>query len=198
MSEPYIHPTAIVEDNVSLGEGVRVWHFGHVRENAKLAENVTLGKGVFVDSGVEIGANSRVQNGVSLYLGVEVNPFVFIGPHACFTNDLRPRAGMKKWDLARTQLGTGCSIGAGAVIVSGVRIGRFAMVAAGAIVTSDVPDFTLAVGQPARVHSQICACGKTNIQKPKMREDYILDCCHERLQPELIKVAEDVLSKIIC
>lgn len=198
MTEPYIHPTAIVEDSVTLGEGSKIWHFGHVRENAKLGENVTLGKGVFVDSGVEIGANSRVQNGVSIYLGVEVNPFVFIGPHACFTNDLRPRAGMKKWDLARTQLGTGCSIGAGAVIVSGVRIGRFAMVAAGAIVTSDVPDFTLAVGQPARVHSQICACGVTNIQKPKMKEDYIRECCEERLKPELLEVAEKVLSKIIC
>lgn len=193
-----MHETAIVEENAILKEGVKVWHFGHIRKDAVLHENVTLGKGVFIDSGVEIGANTRIQNGVSVYLGVEVSKFVFIGPHACFTNDLRPRASMQKWDLAKTQLGTGCSIGAGCVIVSGVRIGRFAMVGAGAIVTSDVPDFTLAVGQPARVHSQICACGKTNIQKPKMKEDYILPCCHERLTPELIQEAEQILSTIIC
>jgi len=164
----YIHPTADVSPRASLGAGTKVWHQAQVREGAVLGRNCILGKGAYVDFDVQIGDNVKIQNRASVYHGVTLESGVFVGPHAIFTNDKMPRAinpdGSLKsdddWELGRILVKEGASIGAGAIIVTGVTIGRFAMVGAGAVVTKDVPDHGLVYGNPARLHGYVCACGQ--------------------------------------
>jgi acetyltransferase-like isoleucine patch superfamily enzyme len=163
----YIHPTADVSPRASLGAGTKVWHQAQVREGAVLGRNCILGKGAYVDFDVQIGDNVKIQNRASIYHGVTLESGVFVGPHAIFTNDKMPRAinpdGSLKsdddWELGRILVKEGASIGAGAIIVTGVTIGRFAMVGAGAVVTRDVPDHGLVYGNPARLHGYVCDCG---------------------------------------
>ena len=164
----YIHPTADVSPRASLGAGTKVWHQAQVREGAVLGRNCILGKGAYVDFDVQIGDNVKIQNRASVYHGVTLESGVFVGPHAIFTNDKMPRAinpdGSLKsdddWELGRILVKEGASIGAGAIIVTGVTIGRFAMVGAGAVVTKDVPDHGLVYGNPARLHGYVCPCGQ--------------------------------------
>lgn len=151
-----IHESAYVEDGVEIGEKTNIWHFVHVRKGAKIGKNCNIGKSVFIDIDVEIGDNCKIQNFATLYHGLVVGNNVFIGPHVCFTNDVYPRADI--WDdtrLAKTVVKDGASIGANSTIVAGNTIGRYAMVGAGAVVTKDVPDFALVVGNPARVVGRV-------------------------------------------
>src|SRR3954467_6326854 len=156
--EIYIHPSADVSPRATLGAGTKVWHQAQVREGAVLGRNCILGKGAYVDFGVQIGDNVKIQNRASVYHGVTLENGVFVGPHVIFTNDKLPRAinpdGSIKseddWVLGRILVKEGASIGAGAIIVAGVTLGRFAMVGAGAVVTRDVPDNGLVYGNPAR------------------------------------------------
>lgn len=157
---PMIHETAIVEDGAYIGDGTRIWHHCHIRTGAKVREDVTLGKNVFVDVGVVIGNGSKIQNNVSVYRGVTIGESVFVGPSAVFTNDKYPRADNANWEVVRTFVQDGASIGAGAVILPGVTIGERAMVGAGAVVTSDVPDFALVLGNPAVISGFVCICGR--------------------------------------
>jgi acetyltransferase-like isoleucine patch superfamily enzyme len=139
-----------------------------VREGAVLGENCILGKGAYVDFDVRIGDNVKIQNRASVYHGVTLEDGVFVGPHAVFTNDKMPRAinpdGSLKseddWELGHILVKKGASIGAGAIIVTGVTIGQFAMIGAGAVVTKDVPDYGLVYGNPARLHGYVCPCGQ--------------------------------------
>lgn len=147
-----IHKSAYVEENVEIGDDTNIWHFVHVRKNAKIGSNCNIGKSVFIDTNVVIGNNVKIQNFATLYHGLTVGDDVFIGPHVCFTNDIYPRA--KIWDenrLVKTKILDGASIGANSTIIAGVTIGRHAMVGAGAVVTKDVPDYALVLGNPARV-----------------------------------------------
>ncbi len=154
---------SIVDPGAEIGEHTRVWHFCQVRAGARIGRSCILSKGVYVDAGVVIGDNVKIQNNVSLYQGVTVEDGVFIGPHVCFTNDKYPRAinpdGSLKstddWKVSPTIVRYGASIGANATIVCGVTIGRWAMVAAGSVVTRDVPDYALVRGNPARVVGQV-------------------------------------------
>jgi UDP-2-acetamido-3-amino-2,3-dideoxy-glucuronate N-acetyltransferase len=163
-----IHPTAQVDERARLGDNVRVWSWVQVREDAEIGENTILSKGVYVDSGVRIGRNVKIQNNVSVYAGVTIEDGVFVGPHVCFTNDKHPRAinpnGSLKsaddWVVTPIRVCYGASLGANATIVPGVTIGRFAMVGSGAVVTRDVPDHGLALGNPARVVGYVCSCGE--------------------------------------
>lgn len=184
------HSTAIVEDGAILGKDVRVWHFCHVRKEAKLEEGVSLGRDVYVDQGVILGKGTRVQNGVSIYVGVKVEDWCFIGPHAIFTNDPRPRAGKPGWVPKPTILRHGMSIGAGSIIRCGVEIGAFAMVGAGSLVTKDVPPFTLVLGLPAEQNSKICACGETLLPMGCKGEELIQACCKPALLPEVFEIAK--------
>jgi len=162
-----IHPTADVSPQAAIGSGARIWQHVQVREGATLGENCILSKGVYVDSGVVIGNNVKVQNYVSIYHGVTLEDGVFCGPHCVFTNDKSPRAinpdGTLKaatdWAVTPTLVRYGASIGANAVIVCGVTIGRWAMVGSGAVVTRNVPDYGLVIGNPARLHGFVCPCG---------------------------------------
>ena len=164
----YIHSTADVSPRATLGAGTKVWHQAQVREGAVLGRNCILGKGAYVDFDVQIGDNVKVQNRASIYHGVTLESGVFVGPHVVFTNDKAPRAvnpdGSLKsdddWELGRILVREGAALGAGAIIVTGVTIGRFAMVGAGAVVTKDVPDHGLVYGNPARLAGYVCACGQ--------------------------------------
>jgi acetyltransferase-like isoleucine patch superfamily enzyme len=164
-----IHPTAEVEPGAEVGSGTRIWHHCHVREGATIGEGCILGYGVYVDAGVHIGDHCKLQNRVSVYHGVTIEDGVFVGPHVTFTNDKHPRAVQPDgapstdadWTVSPTLVQRGASIGAGAVILPGVTVGRWAMVAAGAIVTRDVPDNGLVAGNPARLAGYVCECGHT-------------------------------------
>jgi len=160
MSEAYVHPSALVEDDVEIGEGTKIWHHCHVRHHVVLGKDCNLGKNVYVDFGVTIGDGTKIQNNVSLYHGLEVGSRVFIGPSAVFTNDLTPRAFL--WDderLVKTKVEEGVAIGANATIVCGTTIGQYAMVGAGSVVTHDVPAHVLVYGNPARTQGYVCICG---------------------------------------
>lgn len=150
MAEPFIHPSATVDPRADIGEDAKVWINVQVRESARIGARTILSKDVYVDHGVQIGADCKVQNSVSVYAGVTIEDAVFVGPNACFTNDLVPRATNADWKITPTVVRHGASIGANATIRCGVEIGRFAMVGAGAVVTKDVPDHALVVGNPAR------------------------------------------------
>lgn len=164
----FVHPTADVSPKAAIGEGSAIWHFSHVREGATIGRNCILGQGAYIDAGVRIGDSVKIQNGVSVYHGVTLEDGVFCGPHCTFTNDRQPRAinpdgtpkSAEDWSVSSTLVRTGASIGAHATIVSGVTIGRWAMIGAGAVVTRDVPDYGLVYGNPARLRGYVCPCGE--------------------------------------
>jgi acetyltransferase-like isoleucine patch superfamily enzyme len=163
---PYIHPTAEISAQASIGAGTRIWAQAQVREFAIVGERCTISKGVYIDTHVRIGSNVKIQNNVSVFEGVTIDDGVYIGPHACFTNDMFPRAitleGTLKtahdWVVTPTHIGYGASVGAGAVVRCGVSIGRFALIGAGAVVTRDVAPHALVVGNPARPQGYVCRC----------------------------------------
>lgn len=159
-SKPFVHPSAVLEDGANVGSGTRIWHNSHVRTGSRIGEGCTIGFGVFIDTGVRIGDRCKIQNHVSVYDGVEIEDEVFVGPAAMFSNDLHPRACPDEWEITRTLVRRGASIGTNATIVCGVEIGAWALVAAGAVVTNDVPAHGLVVGNPARLHSWVCRCAR--------------------------------------
>jgi len=146
-----VHPSAIVDADVGIGAGTRIWHWVHVCQGARIGRDCVLGQGVYVGPGVVVGDRVKIQNHVSVYAGVTLEDEVFCGPSAVFTNVINPRAGVdRRSEFRETRVCRGASIGANATVVCGVRIGRHAMVGAGAVVTRDVADFELVVGTPAR------------------------------------------------
>jgi len=163
-----IHPTAEVAAGAVIGRGTSIWNQAQVREGARIGADCVIGKNAYVDVGVVIGDRVKVQNNVSLYHGVTVEDGVFIGPHVCFTNDKVPRAinrdGTAKseagWVVSETLVRSGAALGANSTILPGVRIGRWAMVGSGSVVTRDVADYELVVGNPARRIGSACPCGE--------------------------------------
>jgi UDP-2-acetamido-3-amino-2,3-dideoxy-glucuronate N-acetyltransferase len=195
MEQPsYIHHTAIIENNVTIGKRTSVWHHCHVRQNSVLGDDVSLGKGVFIDQGVTIGTGSRIQNGVNIYNGVIVTEWVFVGPNVTFTNDKYPRAGSKNWKLSETFLMPGSSIGAGSVLSSEITIGSFSLVGAGSVLMADVPPFHLVYGLPAKPVSKICACGNTRLDFSTSKDRYIQNCCFDNLREEVITLAQQQIA----
>lgn len=146
----YLHPTANVSPDATIGEGSKIWINVQVREQAKIGKNCILSKDVYIDETVCVGDNCKIQNSVSIYKGVTIGKDVFVGPNASFTNDKVPRAFNANWKVTPTNIKKGASIGANATIVCGVVIGEYAMVAAGSVVTKDVQPYALVVGNPAR------------------------------------------------
>jgi len=148
---PFIHASAYADPPLQIGAGSKIWHFCHLMSDCEIGENCTLGQNVFVASGVLVGNNVKIQNNVSLYAGCVIEDDVFLGPSAVFTNVKNPRAEIdRKADYASIRVRRGATIGANATIVCGVMVGRYAFVAAGAVVTHDVPDYALMLGVPAR------------------------------------------------
>jgi UDP-2-acetamido-3-amino-2,3-dideoxy-glucuronate N-acetyltransferase len=147
----YVHPSAYVDEPCEIGEGTKIWHFCHVMKNAAIGRGCNLGQNVFVASDVLIGDNCKIQNNVSLYTGVELEDDVFCGPSCVFTNVINPRSQIVRHSLyMRTVVRRGATIGANATIVCGATLGRYAFIAAGAVVRGDVPDYALMIGVPAR------------------------------------------------
>ncbi|PKN52260.1 MAG: N-acetyltransferase [Deltaproteobacteria bacterium HGW-Deltaproteobacteria-13] len=179
----FIHPSAEVHKSAEIGDGTYIWNNVQIRENTKIGKNCIISKGVYIDIGVKIGNSVKIQNGVSVYAGVEIEDEVFVGPNATFTNDMYPRATARDWKIVPTKLRFGCSIGANATIVCGVVIGPFAMVAAGAVVTNNVPPFALMTGNPSRLVGFVCKKGHPMIQTNAMEEQMQMSCpvCGEKL-----------------
>lgn len=181
------HQTALVESN-EIGEGTRIWHFAHVRENGVIGTNCNIGKSVYIDEDVIIRDNVKIQNFVSIYKGVEIENDVFIGPSVAFTNDLHPRAFI--WGNERivpTYIKKGSSIGANSTIVCGVTVGEYAMVGAGSVVTKNVPPFGLVYGNPARLQGFVCYCGNKLYKIIDDNEEKIVYECECEKRIEIIK-----------
>lgn len=158
-----VNEFAVVDDNVEIGEGTKIWHFSHVQSGAKIGKNCVLGQNVNVANNVVIGNYVKIQNNVSVYEGVTLEDYVFCGPSMVFTNILDPRSKYPQVGAEfyiETLVKEGASLGANSTIVCGNTIGRFAFVGAGSVVTKDVPDFALVVGNPAKVIGWFSEAGK--------------------------------------
>jgi len=147
----FAHPTAVVDDGSEIEAGVKIWHFSHIMPDCKIGENCNIGQNVVVSPGVILGKNVKIQNNVSIYTGVECQDDVFLGPSMVFTNITNPRSAINRKDqYVKTLVKKGASIGANSTIVCGHTIGTYAFIGAGAVVTKDVPDYALVIGNPAR------------------------------------------------
>jgi len=160
--EVYIHPTACVDRPATIGEGTKIWHFCHVMAGATIGPRCILGQNVFIGKGAVIGRGVKIQNNVSVYEGVTLEDEVFCGPSVVFTNVVNPRSAIERKDeFRRTLIRQGATLGANATILCGIRIGQYAFVGAGAVVTRNVPDHALVAGVPARQTGWVCRCGCT-------------------------------------
>lgn len=156
----FVHPTACIDEGVTIGAGTKIWHFSHLMSGTRLGRNCNLGQNVVAGPDVTIGNNVKIQNNVSVYRGVTLEDDVFCGPSMVFTNVINPRSGINRMgELRPTLVRRGATIGANATIVCGRTIGCYAFVGAGAVVTRDVPDYALVLGNPARAGGWVCACG---------------------------------------
>lgn len=162
MGEYFVHESSYIDDGVEIGEGTKIWHFCHIQKGAQIGENCSLGQNVNVSNNVKIGNGCKLQNNVSVYEGVELEDFVFCGPSMVFTNDLTPRAKYPKGreGYKKTLLKTGATVGANATIVCGNTLGKWCMVASGAVVTKDVKNYALMAGVPAKQIGWVCECGE--------------------------------------
>jgi predicted dehydrogenase/acetyltransferase-like isoleucine patch superfamily enzyme len=157
----FVHPSAIVDENVSIGRGTKIWHFSHMLSNTTIGENCNIGQNVVIGPDVDIGMGCKIQNNVSVYKGITLQDGVFCGPSMVFTNIYNPRAEIGKMDQVRpTLVKRGATIGANATIVCGVTLGRYCFIGAGAVVNKNIPDFALVVGNPAKQIGWVCECAE--------------------------------------
>src|SRR5262249_39490793 len=156
----FVHESSYVDEPCQIGEGTKIWHFCHVMKGARIGRNCNIGQNVVISPDVVIGNNVKIQNNVSVYTGVELEDDVFCGPSMVFTNVINPRSHVsRKHEYQRTLVKKGASIGANATIVCGVTLGKYSFIAAGAVVTKDVPDYALMAGVPAKQLDWMCQCG---------------------------------------
>ena len=185
------HPTAIIDDGCSIGHSSKIWHFSHIMSGSRIGNNCNLGQNVVISPGVRIGNRVKIQNNVSVYTGVELEDDVFCGPSMVFTNVINPRSHVeRKHEYKRTLVKKGASIGANATILCGISLGRYSFIAAGAVVTSNVPDYGLVMGVPAVRVGWMCVCGN---RLPEAAHTVCIACarryslvdeiCHEHENP---------------
>lgn len=157
----FVHESSYVDDNVTIGSETKVWHFCHIQSGSVIGDKCSLGQNVNISNNVKVGNGVKIQNNVSVYEGVEIEDYVFCGPSMVFTNDLTPRSKYPKGTegYKKTLVKQGASIGANATVVCGNTIGKWSMIAAGAVVTKDVPDYALMAGVPAKQIGWVCECG---------------------------------------
>lgn len=185
----FVHTSSFIDDNVKIGDGTKIWHFCHIQSGATIGEYCILGQNVNIGQNIKIGNGVKIQNNVSIYSGVELEDYVFCGPSCVFTNDLTPRAKYPKTGESKhlkTLVKTGASIGANATILCHHTIGCWALIGAGAVIVSDVPNHAIMLGVPAQLSGWVCECGK--------RLDDDLKCiCGRRYQKN-----DDGLEEITC
>lgn len=156
----FVHESAYIDEPCEIGEGTKIWHFSHIMKNSKVGKNCNIGQNVVVSPEVVLGNNVKIQNNVSVYTGVICEDDVFLGPSMVFTNVVNPRSHViRKDEYQQTLMKKGSSVGANAVIICGNTIGKYSFVGAGSVVTKDVPDYALVVGNPARRAGWMCECG---------------------------------------
>jgi UDP-2-acetamido-3-amino-2,3-dideoxy-glucuronate N-acetyltransferase len=180
--EIFVHESAFIDDDVEIGPGTSVWHVSHILRKSRVGKDCRIGQNVVIGPNVRIGDGVKIQNNVSVYEGVTLEDEVFCGPSVVFTNVHNPRSEIRRMDELRpTLVRYGATLGANCTIVCGVTIGRYAFVGAGAVVTRDVPDFALTIGNPARIVGWMCACGN-RIKFDPSHGDGICPTCHKRYQ----------------
>lgn len=161
MGNYFVHESSYVDAPCQIGDNTKIWHFSHIMSNCIIGESCNIGQNAVISPDVKIGNNCKIQNNVSIYTGVLCEDDVFLGPSCVFTNVINPRSHINRKDeYKQTVVKQGASIGANATIVCGHNIGRYAFVGAGSVVTKDVPDFALVVGNPARISGWVCKCGE--------------------------------------
>jgi UDP-2-acetamido-3-amino-2,3-dideoxy-glucuronate N-acetyltransferase len=178
----FVHESAFIDEGVKIGPGTSVWHVSHILRDSRIGKDCRIGQNVVIGPNARIGNGVKIQNNVSVYEGVTLEDRVFCGPSAVFTNVHNPRSEIRRMDELRpTLVRYGATLGANCTIVCGVTIGRYAFVGAGAVVTKDVPDFALVVGNPARVVGWMCACGN-RIKLETGERDAVCRACRKRYQ----------------
>lgn len=172
----FVHETAVIDDKVEIGKDTKIWHFSHVLKNSRIGTGCSIGQNVVIGPDVSIGKGCKIQNNVSVYKGVTLEDDVFCGPSMVFTNVFNPRAHISRMDEVRlTLVGKGASLGANCTIICGVTIGKYALVGAGAVVTKNVPDYALVLGNPAKQTGWMCECGE------KLNDQMFCEVCKKRI-----------------
>jgi UDP-2-acetamido-3-amino-2,3-dideoxy-glucuronate N-acetyltransferase len=172
MSKYFIHESSYIDEGVSIGNGTKIWHFSHILADVIIGENCVIGKYVEIGPDVSIGKGCKIQSNVSIFKGVTLEDYVFCGPSVVFTNIHNPRAAIRKMDQIRpTLVKCHATLGANCTIVCGVTIGAYAFVGAGAVVTKDVSDHALVVGNPGRQIGWVCKCGES------LAKDFVCSVC---------------------
>lgn len=161
MEKVFIHESSYVDQPCEIGEGTKIWHFSHIMAGSKIGKNCNIGQNVVISPEVVLGDNVKIQNNVSVYTGVICEDDVFLGPSCVFTNVINPRSHVsRKSEYRKTLLKQGCSLGANSTVVCGHTVGKYALIGAGAVITKDVPDYAIMVGNPARLSGYACNCGE--------------------------------------
>ncbi|MBN1897729.1 MAG: N-acetyltransferase [Spirochaetes bacterium] len=185
-NEYFVHPTAVIDEGALIEQGTKVWHFSHIMKGARIGKNCIIGQNVYIDKKAIVGNRVKIQNNVSVYDNVILEDDVFCGPSMVFTNVINPRSFIeRKHEYKDTLVKQGASIGANATVVCGNEIGRYAFVAAGAVVTGDVPDYALVMGVPARIKGWVCKCGH---QLSFAEKKGTCNHCHNQYTRDLNKV----------
>lgn len=179
MGNYFVHESSYIDEPCQIGDNTKIWHFSHIMCNCKIGEGCNIGQNVVISPEVIIGNNCKIQNNVSIYTGVICEDEVFLGPSCVFTNVINPRSSInRKEEYKQTIVKKGSSIGANATLVCGHDIGKYAFVGAGSVVTKDIPDFALVVGNPARIRGWVCKCG----EKLNFSQANVVTCkkCYEK------------------
>jgi UDP-2-acetamido-3-amino-2,3-dideoxy-glucuronate N-acetyltransferase len=178
MSTYFAHESCYIDEGCQIGEGTKIWHFTHVMTGARIGRRCNIGQNVVISPGVVVGDNVKIQNNVSVYTGVTLEDDVFCGPSMVFTNVINPRSHVPRKDEYRpTLVRRGATLGANSTIVCGLTIGRYAFVGAGSVITRDVPDYALVVGNPGRVTGWMCECGVKLASGAHLPEDALCRSC---------------------
>jgi UDP-2-acetamido-3-amino-2,3-dideoxy-glucuronate N-acetyltransferase len=157
----FVHATAVVDENVSIGRGTRIWHFSHIMPGVNIGEDCNFGQNTYIDAGVQVGNRVKIQNNVSVYKGVVIEDDVFVGPSVVFTNVINPRSFIeRRHEIKPTLIQKGATIGANATIICGVQVGRYAMIGAGSVVTHNVDAYSLVMGNPAKETGKVNEAGE--------------------------------------